>query len=113
MTDTPDVERFSEADVEAAAEAMYHAIGTRPVGYRNNPSEPVKDWYRILARAALTTYTGRLAEERRVLREALVEARAEIDGWGYGDFHYGNLPRDPSVLAALANIDAALGDGGA
>lgn len=42
------------------------------------------------------------------LRAALVRARAEIDRWGYGDHHYGNTPRDPGVLAALADIDHTL-----
>jgi hypothetical protein len=50
------------------------------------------------------------AERReRVLRALLVDARAEVDKWGYGDFHYGDTPRDPGVLAMLARIDAALG----
>jgi hypothetical protein len=38
----------------------------------------------------------------------LRDARAEIDKWGYGDFHYGDTPRDPDVLAMLARIDAFL-----
>lgn len=42
------------------------------------------------------------------LRAALLRARVEIDKWGHGDFHYGNTPRDPSVLAALADIDRTL-----
>lgn len=42
------------------------------------------------------------------LLAALIEARAEVDRWGYGDFHYGETPRDPGVLAMLARIDAVL-----
>lgn len=38
----------------------------------------------------------------------LIEARAEVDRWGYGDFHWGETPRDPGVLATLERIDAAL-----
>ena len=33
---------------------------------------------------------------------------AELSRWGFGDFHYGNTPRDPEVLAALAVYDEAL-----
>jgi hypothetical protein len=43
------------------------------------------------------------------MRALLVDARAEIDRWGYGDFHWGDTPRDPGVLAMLARIDASLG----
>ncbi len=33
---------------------------------------------------------------------------AELSRWGFGDFHYGDTPRDPDVLAALAVYDRAL-----
>ena len=70
MTDPtdPDVERFSEADVEAVAEAIWNA-DVAPEGLDSIEQS------RFDARAALTAYTGRLAEERRVLREALVLAQ--------------------------------------
>ena len=48
--------------------------------------------------------------EKPDLRAVLVEARAELDRWGFGDFHYGDTPRDPGVLAMLAKIDTVLGD---
>jgi hypothetical protein len=53
-----------------------------------------------------------MADEVGRLRDALRAARAELDRWGWGDFHYGPQPRDGSVVRALAAIDAALGDGG-
>ena len=49
-----------------------------------------------------------LVLRRSGLVEVLVEARAEIDRWGFGDFHYGDTPRDPGVLAMLAKIDTVL-----
>lgn len=42
------------------------------------------------------------------LREALADARIELDKHGHGDFHYGDRPRDPLVLTVLRKIDAAL-----
>lgn len=39
----------------------------------------------------------------------LIDARSEIDRWGHGDMHYGPMPRDPGVVAALAAIDEVLG----
>lgn len=49
-----------------------------------------------------------LAEEVERLRSTLIAARAEVDRWGYGDFHWGETPRDEGVLSMLARIDAAL-----
>jgi hypothetical protein len=46
--------------------------------------------------------------QRDTLRTALIEAQSELERWGHGDFHYGNMPRDPGVLAALARIREAL-----
>jgi hypothetical protein len=43
--------------------------------------------------------TGRAVA--RKLRDLAALLAAEVDRWGYGDFHYGETPRDPGVLAAL------------
>jgi|SRR5882724_12628393 len=40
--------------------------------------------------------------------EGLREARKELDKWGFGDMHYGTMPRSPSVLAGLDKIDRTL-----
>lgn len=48
-----------------------------------------------------------IAENTR-LRDALTYARNELDRHGYGDFHYGETPREPSIVAALAIVDSAL-----
>lgn len=47
-------------------------------------------------------------EEMRQVVEALRATRDELSRWGFGDFHYGNMPRDPEVLDALAIANAAL-----
>lgn len=62
----------------------------------------------FIAMLKLITEASREIER---LRNALLDAREEIDKWGYGDFHYGDTPREPSVLAALAAIDEVLGEG--
>lgn len=56
------------------------------------------------------SHRQRAFELRRItnLKDALRAARAEIDRHGYGDFHYGDQPRDPGVLGALADIDRVL-----
>lgn len=50
----------------------------------------------------------RLWADNARLRAALRRAREELDRWGHGDFHYGNMPRDKGVLDALADIDRTL-----
>jgi hypothetical protein len=50
---------------------------------------------------ALSPAETRIAD----LEDALRVARTEIDRWGFGDFRFGNTPRDPKTLAALALID--------
>jgi hypothetical protein len=60
-----------------------------------------------------TSYEGdahRLWADNTRLRRALERARSEIDRWGYGDFHYGNTPRDQRVLDALIDIDRTLAE---
>jgi hypothetical protein len=51
---------------------------------------------------------NRATEREAELLAALGRARTELDRWGHGDFHYGDMPRDPRVLAALADIDAVI-----
>lgn len=46
--------------------------------------------------------------ETATLRETLYAARTELDRWGHGDMHYGNMPRDEGVVKMLAKIDEVL-----
>ena len=57
----------------------------------------------------LATIDAKDAEIAR-LRLALEGAHAELERWGWGDFHYGSRGQEQSVVDALAKIDAALGD---
>lgn len=69
------------------------------------------DYCKTTARDALRAADAVDSTHLRVLdlESALWDARAEIDRWGRGDFHYGSMPRDPGVVAALERIDAVLG----
>lgn len=59
--------------------------------------------------ADLRASIGEVVRERDRLRDALLTVRTELDRHGYGDFHYGDLPREQSVVDALAVADAVVG----
>ncbi len=58
--------------------------------------------------AGLSDPTGLPSGEGVSLRQALEIARDELKRWGWGDFHYGEQPQDPVVLAAISIADKAL-----
>lgn len=75
----------------------------------DSETEELRTAYLEDAQAALTAakFPDLLTDNRR-LRDALQYARNELDRCGYGDFHYGETPRDPRILAALEIADAAI-----
>lgn len=99
------------ADLRAKAEAAHEATtkGDEWLG---------EVWLRRQVDAADAAYIAACSPDVLVglldridaLRLLLVDARAEIDRWGYGDFHFGPTPRDPEVLAMLERIDKVLGE---
>ena len=99
----------AEAERDSAVEAYHEALASDEYN-RAQCDEARADVEQLLSDV---TYwkgaAGRSYAEVERLRATLRATRDQLDRFGYGDFRWGDTPRDPEVVAAVQAADAALG----